>query len=56
MIKAAASAATSLPAATPTATPNGAAVFSSPGSHGGCPSGGGFRRHPSCHRTPDHHP
>lgn len=56
MIKVAASAAISLPAATPTATPIRAAVFFFPRFHGGCPSGGGLRRHPSCRRTPDHHP
>lgn len=50
----AATAAIPLITATPAATPKGMAVFSSSG--GWCPSGGGYRRHPSCHHTPDHRP
>lgn len=40
--------------ATPTATPIGMAVFSFSGWW--CPSGGGYRRHTSCHHTPDRRP
>lgn len=54
MIRVAATAAISRTATTPTATPKGMAVLLF--SRGGCPSGGGYRRHSSDHHTPDRRP